>query len=57
MNRIEVWNIEDEFEIEETINDYCRRNELNPISISVAYCAKEDWWVVSLVVELKGGEG
>ena len=56
MNRIEVWHIEDENEIEETVNTYCRQYELNPISISVVYCVKKDLWVVSLVVELKGGE-
>ena len=57
MNRVEVWYIEDEHEIEETVNDYCRRNELNPISISVVYCHKKDLRVVSLIVEWKGGEG
>ena len=56
MNRVDVWYIEDEHEIEETVNDYCRRNELNPISISVVYCHKKDLWVVSLIVEWKGGE-
>lgn len=55
MNRIEVWHIEDENEIEEAVNAYCRQCELNPISISVVYCDKKDLWVVSLVVELKGG--
>ena len=56
MNRIEVWHIEDENEIEETVNTYCRQYELNPISISVVYCDKKDLWVVSLIVEWKGGE-
>ena len=51
MNRIEVFHIEDENEIEETVNTYSRQYELNPISISVAYCVKKDLWVVSLVVE------
>ena len=53
---VEVWYIEDEHEIEETVNTYCRRYELNPISISVVYSDKKDLWVVSLVVEQKGGE-
>lgn len=56
MNRVEVWHIEDEHEIEETINTYCQNYELNPISISVVYCIKKDLWVVSLVVEEKGGD-
>ncbi len=55
MNRVEVWNIEDKNGIEETVNTYCNRHELNPISISVAYCANKDLWVVSLIVEEKGG--
>ena len=56
MNRIEVWCIEDENDIEETVNTYCLRHDLNPISISVVYCPQKDLWVVSLVVEEKGGE-
>lgn len=56
MNRVEVWHIEDSTEIEETINTYCRTYELNPISISAVYSAKQDLWVVSLVVEEKGAE-
>lgn len=55
MNRIEVWTLEDADEIEEAVNRYCRNHELNPISISVVYCYKKDLWVVSLVVEEKGG--
>ena len=56
MNRIEVWYLEEETEIEETVNAYCRRQELNPLSISVVYCVKKDLWVVSLVVEEKDGD-
>ena len=54
MNRIEVWLIEEETDIEETVNNYLRQCGLNPISISVVYCDKKDLWVVSVVVEQKG---
>ncbi len=55
MNRLEVWQLEDETEIEGTVNTYCQRHKLNPISVSVLYCAKKDLWVVSVVVEENGG--
>ena len=54
MNRVEVWQIENETDIEETVNRYCREYELNPISISVVYCDRKDLWVVSVVVEQEG---
>jgi hypothetical protein len=56
MNSIEVWYIEDEHEIEETVNTYLRQWDMNPLSVSVVYCAKKDLWVVTVVVERKGGE-
>ena len=40
MNRVEVWYIEDEHEIEETVNDYCRRNELNPFQYPLCIVIK-----------------
>ena len=56
---IEVWQIEDECDIEETVNEYCRVFEYIPVSISVTYSPRKDLWVVALVVEPKekgGGE-
>ena len=55
---IEVWQIENEYDIEETVNEYCRAWEFIPISISVTYSTRKDLWVVALVVEPKekGGE-
>ncbi len=52
---IEVWQIENESEIEETVNEYCRLWEFIPISVSVTYSQRKDLWVVALVVEPKGG--
>lgn len=54
---IEVWQIENECDIEETVNEYCRHWEFVPISVSITYSPKKDLWVVALVVEPKGGEG
>ena len=57
---IEVWQIENEIDIEETINEYCRAWDFIPISISVTYSQRKGLWVVALVVEPKekgGGEG
>jgi hypothetical protein len=53
---IEVWRIRDETEIEETINEYCRKWEYIPVSVSVTYSIRKDLWVVALLVESKGGE-
>ena len=57
MNRVEVFQIEYVDDIEEKVNEYCRQNELNPISISVVRHPNKCLWIVSLVVEVKGGEG
>ena len=55
---IEVWQIEDAYDIEETVNEYCGARKFIPISISVTYSQRQDLWVVALVVEPeeKGGE-
>lgn len=55
---IEVFQIEDESDIEYTVNEYCRVWEFVPISISVTYAQRKDLWLVALVVEPreKGGE-
>lgn len=55
MNRIEVFNVINYREIEETVNDYCRSNNLNPLSVSVAYNQRMDSWVVAVVVEEQDG--
>ena len=52
MNHIEVFNIEYSKDIEFTVNEYCRVNMLNPISISV--CVESSFhptFIVSVVVE------
>lgn len=57
MNRVEVFQIEYIDDIEEKVNEYCGQYELNPISISVVCHPHKCLWIVSLVVEVKGGEG
>ena len=54
MNSIEVFHIEDEYEIEKTVNDYCKRYNIKPISVSIAYSPRKDLWVVAVVVDLSG---
>lgn len=56
MNRVEVWSIENEYEIEETVNRWCMTNNLKPLSISVTYSARKDLYVVALVVKEKTNE-
>lgn len=53
---IEIWQIENESEIETAVNEYCRVWKFVPISISVTYSLRKDLWVVALVVESKGDE-
>lgn len=55
MSHIEVWQLDDESAIEETVNQYCRVWHLNPLSISVTYSQSKDLWIVAVVVEPKGG--
>ena len=50
---IEVWQIENESDIEGIVNEYCRVWDFIPISISVTYSQRKDLWVVALVVEPK----
>ena len=52
MNHVEVFSVEYSKDIESTVNDYCRVNMLNPISISV--CVETSFhptFIVSVVVE------
>ena len=56
MNHIQVWRLDDERAIEETVNQYCGVWHLNPPSISVTYSQSKDLWIVAVVVEPKGGE-
>lgn len=56
MNRwVEVFFFEDVSDIEYEVNKYCNHNEIIPLSISVVYSTVKERWVVSLVVEEKGG--
>ena len=52
MNHIEVFNIEYSKDIESTVNEYCRKYMLNPISVNV--CVEPSFhptFIVSVVVE------
>ena len=52
MNHVEVFRVEYSKDIESTVNEYCRINMLNPISISV--CVEQSFhptFIVSVVVE------
>ncbi len=52
MNHIEVFNIEHSKDIESTVNEYCRKYMLNPISVNV--CVEPSFhptFIVSVVVE------
>lgn len=49
MNYVEVFTVEFPDEIESTVNDYCKRQMLNPISISTMVVGRSI--VVSVVVE------
>ena len=52
MNHIEVFRIAYSKDIESEVNEYCRVNMLNPISISV--CLEQSFhttFIVSVVVE------
>ena len=51
MNRVETWLVEEMEDIEDAVNNYCRKAHLNPISISCTYCPKRDGYVVCVVVE------
>lgn len=49
MNHVEVFTVEFPSEIESTVNDYCRKAMLNPISISTMIVSRSI--IVSVVVE------
>ena len=52
LNRVEVFQLDDDAQtIEEAVNEYCTRNNLNPISVSTTYLDKSESWVVTLVVQ------
>ena len=54
MNHIEVFTVEFPSEIESTVNDYFRKEMLNPISISTMLVSR--LIIVSVVVEpMEGG--
>ena len=49
MNHVEVFTVEFPSKIESTVNDYCRKAMLNPISISTMIVGRSI--IVSVVVE------
>ena len=52
MNHIEVFKCEYSDDIEKTVNDYCNKNMLNPISVNV--CLEHSFYpqfIVTVVVE------
>ena len=53
MNHVEVWLIEEIEDIEDTVNNYCRKYNLSPISISATYAPTRCCWCVCVVVEQK----
>lgn len=53
MNHVETWLIDYVDDIETKVNSYCRKNNLNPISISITYCQPSNNFVVGMVVEQK----
>ncbi len=51
MNHVETWVIGYVEDIETKVNHYCRKHNLNPISISITYCPTSNEFIVGLVVE------
>ena len=51
MNHVETWVIGYVDDIETKVNSYCRKHNLNPVSISITYCPPLNEFVVGLVVE------
>ena len=51
MNHIEVFEVEYPSEIESTVNNYCRNNMLNPISVSVTEYGTKKNFLITVVVE------
>ena len=52
MNHVEVFTVEFSSEIESTVNEYCRKYMLNPISLNI--CVESSFhptFIVSVVVE------
>ena len=49
MNHVEVFTVEFPSQIESTVNDYCKNEMLNPISISTMVVSRSI--IVSVVVE------
>lgn len=47
MNRVEFFRATAPFELQETINTWCKENDKEPISISLSHCG---WWYVAAVV-------
>lgn len=47
MNRVEFFRATAPFELEETINTWCKEHNKEPISISLSHCG---WWYIAAVV-------
>lgn len=54
MNHVETWVADYVEDIETKVNSYCRKHNLNPISISITYCQPFNNFVVGLVAEERG---
>lgn len=54
MNYIEVFEVEYASEIKSTVNNYCRNNMVNPISVSVTeYGTNKDFFITVVVEPMK----
>ena len=50
MNRVEFFRATDPFSLEGTINQWCKVNNREPISISLTYSDSDKWYVAAVVV-------
>ena len=51
MNRVEFFNADTDFSLQEKINIWCKHNGKEPISISLAYMSYTHRYVAAVVVK------
>lgn len=51
MNKVEFFRAKDPFSLEETINQWCKSQGREPISISLTYSDSDKWYVAAVVVK------